>query len=319
MAENNEKGPETEKSDLSPTAAVTATPETTVSVDELLAQLEVAKRGIQELKTKVAAANRKKEAAFRKKQEVASRIGEKLGQISGSKNERNAITTEVRELKRKRDELNAQIRERVAEIKKLTEEHKDALGPYDRKSSPGLLKKQIEMLEFKLETQPMGFEAEQKLTKRVKELKKQYEQVKEKAGAAEMLHEKSREIDRLKREANRYHRQVQEHAQQSQTKHEALLTESKEIEELKREEEARYQEFLAEKRVYNEISQKLKESLAAMQAVKDQLGRQNVKVKEEQRREEMKTLKERAKEAEEKVRTRKKLTTEDLLALQGMK
>ena len=233
--------------------------------------------------------------------------------------ERNTITGEVRELKRKRDELNSQIREKVAEIKKLIEENKGALETYDRRSSPGALQKQVELLEFKLETQPMGFEAEQKLTKKIKELKKQYTELKAKTGAAEIVHEKSREIDHLKREANRYHRQVQEHAQQSQSKHEALLTESKEIDELKKEEEARYQEFLAEKRLYTEVSQRLKEALAAMQTFKDELSKQNVKLKEDQHREEMKSLKERAKEAEEKVRTRKKLTTEDILALQGMK
>ncbi len=290
-----------------------------MSVDDLLKRLDIVKREVQELKAKVAAANKKKEAAFRKKQEVGKQIAEKIGEITGSRSERNAITGEVRELKRQRDTLNQQIREKVAEIKTLTAANQDVMDRFDRKNNPVALQKMIEALEFKLETQPMGFEAEQKLTKKIKDLKKQFNEVKGKAAVFEQLRERSKEIDALKREANKYHRQVQEHAQSSQSKHEALLSESKEIDGYKKQEEERYQEFLVLKKAYVDLNQQLKDRVAELQAIKDVLNKQNVKIKEEQKEEELKTLKERAQEAEEKVRTRKKLTTEDLLALQGLK
>ncbi len=290
-----------------------------MNVDELLKRLDIVKREVQELKTKVAAANKKKEAAFRKKQEVGKQIAEKIGEITGSRSERNAITGEVRELKRQRDTLNQQIREKVAEIKTLTAANQDVMDRFDRKNNPMALQKMIEALEFKLETQPMGFEAEQKLTKKIKDLKKQFNEVKGKAAVFEQLRERSKEIDALKREANKYHRQVQEHAQSSQSKHEALLTESKEIDDYKKQEEGRYQEFLVLKKVYVDLNQQLKDRVAELQAIKDVLNKQNVKIKEEQKEEELKTLKERAQEAEEKVKNRKKLTTEDILALQGLK
>ncbi len=311
------------------TPAVSSADYDALSVDDLLRLLEVAKSDVQELKVKVAAANKKKETAFRAKQDVGKSIGDKIGEISGSKHERNAITAEVRDLKRQRDALNAQIREKVAEIKKLTEENKDALAKATaamstgrdrdrRAASPGFLKKQIEEMEFKLETQPMGFDAEQKANKKLKEMKKQYAELKGSSEAFELIREKSREIDQLKREANKYHRQVQEHAQQSQAKHENLLTESKEIDDLKKNEQEKYDEFLALKKEYTDLNNQLKEKVAEMQRIKDALSKQNVKVKEEAKQEELKTLKERAHEAEEKVRTKKKLTTEDLLALQGL-
>ncbi len=300
--------------------AVAAAPaEDSLSVDELLKRLDMAKREVQELKAKVAAANKKKEAAFRKKQEVSREIGEKIGVLVGSKKERNALTGEVRELKKERDRLNKEIREKVGEIKKMNEEHKDILGKFDRKSNPAYLQRQIEQLEYKLETQPMGFEAEQRLTKKIKDLKKQYAGVKDKAGALVEIRERSKEIDRLKKEANRLHRQVQEHAQASQERHEELLGESQEVDELKKREEECYKAFLAEKERYTEINNQLKGKLAELQTVKDSLNKQNVKLKEDQKQEEIKTLKERAKEAEQKVKKKGKLTTEDLLALQGVR
>jgi uncharacterized coiled-coil DUF342 family protein len=297
---------------------VTTSPLTT-DVEELFAKLEIVKREVQDLKIKVAAANKKKEITFQKKQELSKEIGEKIGGLLGSKKERNTITGEVRELKKERDRLNKEIREKVDEIKKLSEEHKDVLAKFDYKNSPDALLHQIELLEFKMETQPMSFDAEQKLTKKVKELKKEYNLVKETTGAITDIRERSKEIDRLKREANKFHRQVQEHAQHSQEKHEVLVTESKEIDDLKKKEEELYSEFLVEKNAYNDVSQQLKEKLAELQAIKDGLNKQNVRLKEDQKKEEMKTLKDRAKEAEQKVKDRKKLTTEDILALQGLK
>ena len=97
------------------------------------------------------------------------------------------------------------------------------------------------------------------------------------------------------------------------------MSESGDLGDLRKEEEKQYKAFLSEKDAYIRINQELKDRVAALQKIKESLAKQNVKLKEDQKQEEMKTLKERAKEAEEKVRKKGKLTTEDLLAMQGMK
>ncbi|RME31757.1 hypothetical protein D6789_01730 [Candidatus Woesearchaeota archaeon] len=56
-----------------------------------------------------------------------------------------------------------------------------------------------------------------------------------------------------------------------------------------------------------------------LQKIKEELNKHNVKFKERQQEEELKTLKERAQEAQEKIKKKQKLTTEDLLAMQGIK
>lgn len=287
------------------------------SVEELLKKLDVARREVQEFKEKVAAANKKKEAAFQKKQEVSKQISGKIEHLLGGKKVRNELTSDVQELKKERDKLNQQIKEKVAEIKEM--HSKSSTTDFDKKNNPALLKKQIEKIEFRLETQPMGFDAEQKLTKQLKEFKKRYASVKDKAEGMIALRQKSKEIDKLKKEANKYHRQVQERAQESQQKHEKLLGSSDEIDSLKKEEDDRYQDFLKEKEKYTEINQQLKEKVAQLQTIKEELNKNNVKVQDTQRQEDLKTLQERAKDAEQKVKDKKKLTTEDLLALQGAK
>jgi uncharacterized coiled-coil DUF342 family protein len=311
--------PEAKKTDEKADSKADDSPEAKAETAALLKQLDVIKKDVQELKGKVALANRKKEQAFKKKQEVSKKIGERISELLGSKKERNSLTGEVQKLKQERDKLNKQIREKVQEIKKMNEEHKDVVGQFDKKNNPAALEKQIEQMEYKLETQPMSFDAEQKLNKKIKELKKQFAGVKDTAIVLTDLREKSKEIDRLKREANKYHRQVQEHAQNSQNKHESLISESKEIDDMKKEEDTLYKAFLEEKTAYLEINNQLKEKVAALQKIKESLNQRNVKLKEDQKKEEMKSLKERAAEAEEKVKKKQKLTTEDLLAMQGIK
>lgn len=318
VAKEPESTPEKEPTPKSEEKEVKSA-DSTFSVEDLLKKLDIAKREVQEMKQKVAAANKKKEAAFRKKQELSKQIGEKIGELLGSKKRRNALTSDVRELKKERDRLNKEIRKRVQEIKAFNEANKDLLGRLNRKKNPAFLQKQIEGLEFKLETQPMSFDAERKLRKKLKDLQKEYDEVKDKAGALGDLREKSKEIDALKKEANKLHREVQERAKASQSRHEELVGESKEVDDLKKEEETLYQAFLEEKEKYTKINVKLKEKIADLQRIKEELNKRDVKLKEDRKQEELKTLQERAKDAEEKVKKKQKLTTEDLLAMQGFK
>lgn len=271
------------------------------------------------LKAELQVAEEKKEASFKKKQEVGNKIAEKIKQVNDFKKDRNELTKEVRELKKRRDELNKEINERVQEIKKLT-----GGKPIPRRNKrdpqgPGFLKKKIEQLEFKLETEPMGFESEQKLNKEIRDLQKQ---VKEKTGDFEDLEgvmEKSKEIDRLKKEANELHAKVTKLAQQSQKHHEELINYSKDIEDLKKEEEELYTQFLEEKKTFSEVNAKLKNHLGIAHEEQKIERKERQVARKKKDEQDQQTLKERAQEVEEKVKKKQKLTTEDLLALQGMK
>ena len=98
-----------------------------------------------------------------------------------------------------------------------------------------------------------------------------------------------------------------------------MLDLGKEIDDLKVREDEVYQKFLGYKQEYVALSGDKREmdfeERRERQAQKEQQRKERRKKEEEER----KTLQQRAKDAEEKVQTGKKLTTEDILALQGLK
>lgn len=274
------------------------------------------------LKSELANADKKKEEAFKKKQDIGSQIADKIRKVNEFKGERNELTRKVRELKKKRDELNNQINERVKEIKKLMD-GKPIQFPKRGRSrdpdSPEALKRQMEQLEYKLETQPMGFTAEQKINKEIKGLRKIYDEKMQKFKGMEDVLAKSKEIDKLKREANELHAQVTKMASDSQKRHETLLEQSKEIEDLKKQEEEVYKAFVEYKNIYSEINAKLRTKMGVVHEKKDIVRKERQVAHKKKQDADQKTLKERAKEAETKFKKKQKLTTEDLLAMQGMK
>lgn len=293
--------------------------ETQTPTSNVTQKLAEASAIVEKLKAELDAADKKKENAFQKKQEVGSQIAEKIKAVNEHKKERNELTQKVRDLKKRRDELNNIINERVQEIKKLTDGKPMPRSNKRDKDSPQALKRQIEQLEYKMETQPMGFEAEQKLTKNIRDLKKQLdEKMKDFKGMEDVL-AKSKEIDNLKREANELHAQVTKLASDSQKHHEMLIEESKEIEGLKASEQEMYDKFLEYKKLHGEINAKIKNHLGVKNEVKQIVRQERQTARKKKEAEDKKTLKERAKEAEDKVKKKQKLTTEDLLALQGMK
>jgi uncharacterized coiled-coil DUF342 family protein len=321
-----------EKTKEEPTKEKPATPKSkpTSKKEDVKRQLGVAKDEVEMLKAELAAANKKKEEAFTKKQEIGTAIADKIKQVGDFKKSRDQLTKQVRDLKKKRDQLNDQINIRIAEIKKLTDGKpmpkfkEERRGRRDRRDkrgdeSPQGIKRRIEQLEFKLETQPMGFAAEQKLTKEIRDLKKKHDTKMQAFAGMEDVMEKSKQIDKLKREANDLHAQVTKLASDSQKKHEDLITQSKEIDDLKKQEEDLYKSFLEQKKIFAEINARLKAKMGVLTETKSTVKQEKAKVRKKKEEEDKKTLKERAKEAEKKVKEKKKLTTEDLLALQGMK
>ena len=201
---------------------------------ELIEQLTKAKDEVRALKDKLNSINKHKENWYNKKNDINKQISDKIGGVRGAKHKRNDLTSQVKELKNQRNDLNKQINDRISEIKKLKDDYKAACEKHHVQGDPSLLKKQIDGMEFKLETEQMSFDKEQKLRKEIKKIQKQYSEMKEVTTIWESAKNKSKEIDKLKKEANRIHKQVQEMAQLSQGHHEELIGESKEIDDLKK-------------------------------------------------------------------------------------
>lgn len=276
-------------------------------------------------KEQLAELNERKERAFLRKQEVGTKIAEKIRQIGEFRKARNDLTRQVREMKVQRDALNTQITERITQIKEMRPAEKPVVPRpqlTDAKGRPVRvrdLQRQVKILEEKMETVPMDFQAEQKMMKTIKALKKQIDQFDQAEGLSGDLAVKSREIDDLKKQANVLHAKVTKIAKDSQEYHERMIKLSAEIEELKKEEEGIYQEFLQHKQEYVKIAGEVRGAETEARQVRNAQREEERKARKEKDAQDQKTLQQRAKEAEEKMLKGEKLTTEDLLALQSMR
>ncbi|USN45491.1 MAG: hypothetical protein H6502_05610 [Candidatus Woesearchaeota archaeon] len=272
---------------------------------------------ISSLKAKLNEQNKLKEALYKKRADIGKQIREKIGNLRSSLDERDKLTGNVKDLKKRRDELNHAIKEKIKEISALKETHGITSVPRRAKSSLSLVRQKIEQLTFKLETEVMSFDKEKQLRAKIKEFSKALNE----AGAEEKaMHEYfslSKVIDKLKKEANVVHRKIQDIASNSQNKHEHLMTHSDEIAKLKEAEKEVQEKFLVAKDAFNKLNVELKEKIGSLNSVKGAISSQLKASDQLSKKEQDEILRSKGAEVEDKIKKKGKLTMEDLLILQS--
>ncbi len=285
-------------------------------VKEEMQKLKNLRVEVSTLKKDLNRLNREKESWFAKRGEINKKISSLISGVKGSKDERNEITHQVKDLKTERDMLNKEVSQKTKELNALKKNYDATTAKHQVKENPSMIKKKMEKMEYTLETQPMSFDKEQKLMKEIKILNKQYKELSSVAGDWDKVKTLTRDVSKLKRRANAAHRKIQDYAKFSQDKHEALVERSSEIDDFKKEEQAAFDKFKEYKELFTEKNNVLKVFLKELDGVKSILEEHNVQIEEDKKKIEQKAIKERAKEVDEKVKTGKKLTTEDLLVFQ---
>jgi phosphoserine phosphatase len=111
---------------------------------------------------------------------------------------------------------------------------------------------------------------------------------------------------------------VQNDAKKSQEKHEALIAASKEIEDLKKEEEEAFKNFIDYKKKFNETNDQLKSMLRELKELSEKAGAEKEEYREKSDKKKKESLEQKKLSVEEKIKKGMKLTTEDLIAFQGM-
>src|SRR3989344_2539930 len=284
----------------------------------LLDRADSLKREVNSLKSSLNEINTQKESWFSKKEEIGKRIRQLIGEVKEAKTRRNELTNSVKIEKAKRQKLNETIVAKIDEIRKIKQE-KDAVSGKGKEKglNPGQVRKQIADIDRIVETEVISFDKEQALMKKRKELKRQLGQMVAAGELSGSQHGLSLEIDSLKKEGNTVHGELQTKAEQSQQRHEEVLAKSKDIDALKVQEEEAYKSFFELKQKFGEVNNKLKEKLTELNEVHKQLGQEMEEHREEKRQQRRKTLRQKEMDVQEKIRRGEKLTTDDLLVMQG--
>lgn len=283
---------------------------------ELIAEFDKHKAEVSKLKHTLNETDTEKESWFKKREEFSKKIREGIQKIKDSREKRDALTKEIKELKPERNSLNNTIAIKSKELESLKKEKIGLANSLGIKEPPSKIKQNIEKLEFKIETSVMPFDKERELMKRIKELKKLHDAASAVNDFNERIKAADYEIKKMRRSANETHRLIQEKAGQGQALHQEILDISAEVDKIKVEEESAFKKFSDLKAKFNEANAQLKGKLKAMDEIRNSLDIINSERKERKRMRQESFLRSKEDEVNEKIKRGEKLTTEDLLVFQ---
>ncbi|HLC86829.1 MAG TPA: hypothetical protein VJH65_00945 [Candidatus Nanoarchaeia archaeon] len=266
--------------------------------------VNIEKANIAELRVKLNSINKEKEVWFKKKEDLKLDINKLVSQIKEFKSKRDKANISVSELKKQRDTYNSQVKSLISQLKTLNKEKYSVLKKYNIKVDPAKIIEKINSLERQVETE-VNFKKEQKLMEEIKKLKRAYDQVAEVNEVVKKTTKIENEFKEAKRKADDIHNKIR------------LLTKdddyinfidmSKKINDLKKEQEEAFNKFISYKNEY----------LKVQNQIDDLMPKKPVYIEKKQDRSIKDIFKEKYRAIEEKLRQKKKLTTEDIITLQG--
>ena len=284
---------------------------------ELIKDFDKLKSEIIFFKNQLNSVNREKESWFAKKYAASKEIKDRIHAFKENKSKRDDLTKQVKELKEKRDISRKEISEKISSFKKLVEGKNKIVSKYKIKN-PFRIKKIIENIETKMETEVMPFQKEKDLSKKVKELKSSLEDAAEITKLISYIKKSSSEITQGKKFIQSTHLEIQKIATESQKIHEEMIKNSKEIDELKTKEKEYLKNFVHFKKIFSEANNILKEKLNLINSSKEKIDKITSEEEETRKSRQNINIQRKENEIEQKFKTGKKLTTDDFLAFQDL-
>lgn len=264
-------------------------------------KLETLNREIALLSSQLKELSIKKEAKYREKEAGDSELISLIKSAQGLRDRKTKIDAEVRRLKEIRDANNKNLKDYYNKLA----EQKAQQSP-DRKNKPRLncdaMRKQIDAMSYAIETEGLSFEKEQTYMDRIKHLKIHLAEIeKEDAKYAEARRLRA-EITGKKKDADIAHEKIQELAAESTEVFTQLKEKSDSITKAKKARSAIQAEIKNLKAQLEEVDTKLVNVLAEWSEIT--------------KKEPVIAVLSEGASAMEQLRAKKRLTKEDILALQ---
>lgn len=236
-------------------------------------------------------------------------------EANSTKEKRDALNQEVKRLKTLREQAKAGQKEKCKQISKLKEKIKLL---WKKKPSRNLhaIQKEIENLEWKIQTTPLEVKQEEELISKIKHLEIQRNILKQLQELKDRLIKLQTEEKALSTKAKFHHEKLSKIAEQSQKLHEQRLETLNQIQKFKIDADNAHQKYVEIKQRANQMHQKYKEML---QKINDLKRKQRREEEAKQAKRQKQLLEETRKKALEKMKRGEKLTWEEfkLLAEQG--
>lgn len=273
---------------------------------ELQQKLEQLKKEIRLISFQLKELGEKKESEYKKKDNINHELNSAIKDAKELHDKKKETDLKIKDLKVKRQTLNKELSESWA---KFRESRTHIISSSNKKKiRPSNIQKQIEKIEFAIQTEALSFEREKKLMQQLHELKAGLQQLQLEESKFKELREFKDKVKSKKVEADGIHVEIQKLASESSGIFKQLTEKSESIAKAKKTREN-----------INQVLQKLKEQISNFDDKLAELLQQwgaltSSPLFAEQ--EIVPNIQNKAEQALKKLRTKGKLTKEDILALQ---
>lgn len=255
---------------------------------------------LEQLKEERDQLNKRTQTLIKKSKETTSRVKKLRAELKEKKSLRDEENEKVKEFKEKRDAVNAKINERLKEINKIQNSMNDTKSDSDL--NPHQAKKQLERLEWKVQTEVIGIKQEEKIVKRIEELQESMKSGEEFFENRKKLSTIKKELDELRKEAQAFHEVMLEHARKSEFYHQEMVKMYEQLKSLEPE--------------FKEVSDKITKAKKKADKAHTQYISKYKDEKGQTKKEISESMKKRADQLMEEFKKGKKLTTDELQVIQ---
>ena len=269
---------------------------------------------VRSLKPQVDSLNSEKESWFKKKEDLKVEINDLIRKIKQIKAESDKKNIDINELKKQRDKHSSEAKSLIKKVRNINNEKANALKKFNIKIDPSQIQEQINHLEKRVETE-VDFEKEKKLMEEIKKLKRVFGESSEVMTIAKEAEQIELAIKDSKKKANEFHKKIM-HAVKD-VGYDQFIQLSTKINSLKKEQENAFQMFIESKKKFIEINRDYKEKaerLEMFRLVFSKDKKMKIAIKEENNNE---VIERNSQQVEAKLKSMKRITTEDLLKIQG--
>ncbi len=288
-----------------------------MSEKELNDSLQTLNKDLATLRDRLNQVGKEREEWFERKENLKRRVANLISKTKEVRELRDKSAKEMIELTSKRDEANVKVTELIKKYNELYYERKKTFKEHNIKYTPEKLKSNMEYYETMIETEALSFKKEKKLMEYIKQLKKMYDQTKVATNILIEMDKISKEINEHKNKSKECHAKIYDCYYKNKQSKKDFKTLSYKITTFNGLQEEAFNTFIRLKEHYAEINKNLKDKLNENARIAKLLFQSKKQVQQKKSDNNKKIIEDKMKKAEEKLRSRKKLTNEDLLAFQG--
>jgi uncharacterized coiled-coil DUF342 family protein len=264
------------------------------------------KREIQSVSANLKELGGQKEEQYQQKNTLDKQLNALINKAKDLKDKKREIDKQISTFKKEREDKNKQYNQSLTNIKKAKEDRRRQ----QHAVSSNTLRKQIKDLEYKMQTEAISFNKEKKIMGEIKKIKAQLKEILKEEEKLKTNNLSFRQVKEIKLAADDSHKKVQELAEKSSKIFDELTILSKDIANIKAQRNTVQLVLKNLKSQIGHMNQKLSKVLKDWSGIADKVFIRGT------RRSIDRLLHKKTEEVKEKLKTKKKLTTDDILLLQ---